>query len=431
MTQSNLYHIETNAIHGGWSHDTATGARAVPIYQTVAYQFKNTRHAANLFALKEPGYIYSRFTNPTVDALEKRVAALDEGVGAVAVASGLAAIVLSILNLAGAGDEVVSADNLYGGTYGLFRHTFSRLGIQVKFVRSANLKGFQKAITRKTKAIYAESIGNPKLNVTDLEPLAEIAHKHKVPFILDNTVSPYLLQPFKYGVDIAVYSATKFMGGHGVALGGLIVDSGNFSWSVSKFPQLAKADPGSHNLNFVRAFGKQAYVMRTKMSLLRDLGVSIAPFNAFLILQGIETLPMRMRLHSENALKVAQYLKGHKRVLWVRYPGLDTSPENTRAEKYLPQGSGAMIGFGIKGGTCAGKRFIESLELVSHIANIGDTQSMAIHPATTTHKQLSIKQQRETGVSPDYIRLCIGLEHIDDIIGDIDQALKKAYHRMR
>jgi len=417
--------IETLALHGGQEADPATGSRAVPIYQTTSYQFKDTDHAANLFALKEFGNIYSRIMNPTNDVLEKRVALLDGGVGALATASGQAAISLALFNIARAGDEIISADNLYGGTYNLFHYTFPRLGIQVKFVPSNDLQAIRKAITPKTKAVYAESIGNPKLDVADLEGLSRIAHQHGIPLVLDNTVSPYLIRPIDFGVDIVVYSATKFIGGHGTSIGGLIVDSGKFDWTNGKFPLIADPDPSYHGLRFVEALGDLAYIIKARVTLLRDLGPAMSPFNAFLFLQGLETIHLRMPRHSENALAVAQYLEKHPKAAWVNYPGLGSSPEKERARKYLPKGAGAIIGFGIKGGVEAGRKFINSLELVSHLANVGDAKTLAIQPAATTHQQLSAEEQLATGVTPDFIRLSVGLEHIDDIIKDIGQALEK------
>jgi len=419
--------IETLALHGGQEADPTTGARAVPIYQTTSYQFKNTEHAANLFGLSEFGNIYTRLMNPTTDVLEKRVALLDGGVGALAVASGQAAITIALLNIAQAGDEIVSADNLYGGTYNLFHYTLARLGINVRFVKSNDLDAFRKAITPKTKAIYAESLGNPKLDVADIEGIAEIAHKNGIPFVLDNTVSPYLLRPIDFGVDIVVYSATKFIGGHGTSLGGIIVDSGKFDWTNGRFPLIADSDPSYHGINFVEALkpqGNIAYIIKARVALLRDLGPALSPFNAFLLLQGLETLHLRMPCHCANAQAVAQHLEKHPKVSWVNYPGLTSSPECKRAQKYLPKGAGAIIGFGIKGGLEAGKTFINFLELISHLANVGDAKTLAIHPATTTHQQLSAEEQLATGVTPDFIRLSIGLEHIDDIIDDIDQALE-------
>ena len=411
--------IETLALHGGQDADPTTGSRAVPIYQTTSYQFKDTEHAANLFGLKEFGNIYIRLMNPTTDVFEKRMALLDGGVGALAVASGQSAITLALLNIARAGDEIVSADNLYGGTYNLFHYTFSRLGITVNFVKSNDLDALQGAITPKTKAIYAESIGNPKLDVADIEGIAGVAHKNGIPFVLDNTVSPYLLRPIDFGVDI---------GGHGTSLGGVIVDSGKFDWTNGKFPLIADPDPSYHGINFVEALkpmGNIAYITKARVSLLRDLGPALSPFNAFLFLQGLETIHLRMIRHSENALAVAGYLEKHPKVSWVNYPGLKSSPEQQRVKKYLPKGAGAILGFGIKGGVEAGKKFIESLELISHLANVGDAKTLAIHPATTTHQQLSAEEQLATGVTPDFIRLSIGIEHIDDIIADIEQALTK------
>ncbi len=421
--------IETLALHGGQEADSATGARAVPIYQTTSYQFKNTDHAANLFALKEFGNIYSRIMNPTNDVLEKRMALLDGGVGALAVASGQAAVTIALLNIARAGDEIVSADNLYGGTYNLFHYTFPRLGIAVKFVPSNNLKAMDEAITSKTKAIYAESIGNPKLDVADLEGLSGVAHQNGIPLVLDNTVSPYLLRPIDFGVDIVVYSATKFIGGHGTSIGGIIVDSGKFDWTHGKFPLITDPEPSYHGLDFVKALkplGNIAYIIKARVTLLRDLGPAMSPFNAFLFLQGLETLHLRLPRHAENALAVAEYLEKHPGVSWVNYPGLKSSPEKDRVKRYLPKGAGAILGIGIKGGVEAGKKFIDSLQLLSHLANVGDAKTLAIHPATTTHQQLSAEEQKATGVTPDFIRLSIGLEHVDDILEDIGQALQKA-----
>jgi O-acetylhomoserine (thiol)-lyase len=418
--------IETLALHGGQDADPTTGSRAVPIYQTTSYQFKDTEHAANLFGLKEFGNIYTRLMNPTTDVFEKRMALLDGGVGALAVASGQSAITLALLNIARAGDEIVSADNLYGGTYNLFHYTFPRLGITVNFVKSNDLDALQSAITPKTKAIYAESIGNPKLDMVDIEGIAGVAHKNGIPFVLDNTVSPYLLRPIDFGVDIVVYSATKFIGGHGTSLGGVIVDSGKFDWTNGKFPLIADPDQSYHGLNFVEALkpmGNIAYITKARVSLLRDLGPALSPFNSFLFLQGLETIHLRMPRHSENALAVAGYLEKHPKVGWVNYPGLKSNPEKQRVKKYLPKGAGAILGFGIKGGAEAGKKFIESLEFISHLANVGDAKTLAIHPATTTHQQLSAEEQLATGVTPDFIRLSIGIEHIDDIIADIEQAL--------
>jgi O-acetylhomoserine (thiol)-lyase len=421
--------VESLCLHGGQESDPATGARAVPIYQTTSYQFKSTQHAADLFALKEFGNIYTRLMNPTTDVLERRIALLEGGVGALGVASGQSAITLALLNIAQAGDEIVSADNLYGGTYTLFHYTFAKLGIKVRFVKSNDLQGFRRAVNSRTKAIYAESIGNPKLDVADIEGLSQVAHKNGVPLVVDNTVSPYLLRPFDFGADIVVYSATKFIGGHGTSLGGLVVDSGKFDWTSGKFPSIAADDPSYHGLNFVKALkklGNIAYIIKLRVTLLRDIGAVMAPFNAFLFLQGLETLHLRMPRHCENALAVARFLEKDPRVSWVNYPGLLTSPERLRSRKYLRKGAGAIIGFGIRGGLKAGRKFIDSLQLVSHLANVGDAKTLAIHPATTTHQQLSAKEQLATGVTPDFIRLSVGLENVQDILADIDSALKKS-----
>lgn len=421
--------VETLALHGGQEPDPATGSRAVPIYQTTSYQFKDSDHAANLFGLKEFGNIYTRIMNPTNEVLEKRVALLDGGIGALATASGQAAISLALLTIARAGDEIVSADNLYGGTYNLFHYTFPRLGIVVRFVPSNDLEAVRKAVTPRTKAVYAESVGNPKLDVADLEGLSRVAHQHRIPLVLDNTVSPYLMRPMDFGADIVVYSATKFIGGHGTSIGGLIVDSGKFEWTNGKFPLISDPDPSYHGIRFVEALkplGNLAYILKARVTLLRDLGPAMSPFNAFLFLQGLETIHLRMPRHCENALAVARFLKRHPKVSWVNYPGLDSSPERERVKKYLPRGAGAILGFGIQGGVEAGKKFIDSLELISHLANVGDAKTLAIQPAATTHQQLSPAEQLATGVTPDFIRLSVGLEHIDDILNDIEQALEKA-----
>ncbi|NWF55526.1 MAG: O-acetylhomoserine aminocarboxypropyltransferase/cysteine synthase [Syntrophaceae bacterium] len=421
--------VETLALHGGQEPDPATGSRAVPIYQTTSYQFKDSDHAANLFGLKEFGNIYTRIMNPTNEVLEKRVALLDGGIGALATASGQAAISLALLTIARAGDEIVSADNLYGGTYNLFHYTFPRLGIVVRFVPSNDLEAVRKAVTPRTKAVYAESVGNPKLDVADLEGLSRVAHQHGIPLVLDNTVSPYLMRPMDFGADIVVYSATKFIGGHGTSIGGLIVDSGKFEWTNGKFPLISDPDPSYHGIRFVEALkplGNLAYILKARVTLLRDLGPAMSPFNAFLFLQGLETIHLRMPRHCENALAVARFLKIHPKVSWVNYPGLDSSPERERVKKYLSRGAGAILGFGIQGGVEAGKKFIDSLELISHLANVGDAKTLAIQPAATTHQQLSPEEQLATGVTPDFIRLSVGLEHIDDILNDIEQALEKA-----
>ena len=428
MTNAQTHHPDTVLLHGGQIPDPTTGARAVPIYQTTSYQFRDTDHAANLFALKEFGNIYTRLMNPTTDVLEKRMAELDGGIGALAAASGQSAVTMALLNIASAGDEIVSADNLYGGTYSLFHYTFARLGINVKFVPSNDLGALNKAIGPKTKAVYAESIGNPKLDVADVEGISAVAHKHGIPLVIDNTVSPYLFRPIQHGADIVAYSATKFIGGHGTSIGGIIVDSGKFDWTNGKFPTISGPEPAYHGLDFVEALkplGNLAYIIKARTILLRDLGPAMSPFNAFLFLQGLETLHLRIVRHSENALAVAKYLEKHPKVRWVLYPGLDSSTEKARVAKYLPRGAGAILGFGVEGGHEGGRRFIDGLKLISHLANVGDAKTLAIHPASTTHQQLSSEEQAATGVTPDYVRLSVGIEHIDDILADIEESLKK------
>ncbi len=426
--------IDTQAIHAGQeSPDPATGARAVPIYQTTSYVFKDTEHAANLFALKEFGNIYSRIMNPTTDVFEKRMAAIEGGTGALAVASGQAAETLALLAITKSDDEIVSANNLYGGSYQLFHYTFPKVFCRfVKFVDSTKPEEFKKAITEKTRAIYAETIGNPKLDVPDFEAIAKIAHDAGIPFIVDNTVGTGLVRPIDYGADIVVLSATKFVGGHGTSIGGVIVDSGNFNWDNGKFPDFTEPDPSYHGLKFWDAFGNVpgmgniAFIIKVRVELLRDIGPCLSPFNSFLFLQGLETLPLRQRKHSENALAIAKFLKGHPLASWVNYPGIEDHPSHALAKKYLGDSFGALVGFGIKGGLEAGKRFINSVELLSHLANIGDAKSLVIHPASTTHQQLTRAEQEATGVTEDYIRLSIGLEDVEDIKEDIDQALNKA-----
>jgi len=420
---------ESLVVHGGQEPDPVTGSRAVPIYQTTSYQFRDTDHAADLFGLKEFGNIYTRLMNPTTDVFEKRIALLEGGVGALAVASGQSAITLSILNIARAGDEIVASRNLYGGTYTLFSHTLPSLGVKVEFVDPDNFSEVQGAITDKTKAVYTESLGNPRGNVADLEKLSDIAHEAGIPLIVDNTLTPYILRPFDFGADIVVYSATKFLGGHGTSIGGVIVDSGKFDWSGGKFPLLSEPDPSYHGVNFIEALtpmGNIAYIIKARVTLLRDLGPAISPFNSFQILQGIETLHLRMERHCENALKVAQFLETQSEVEWVNYPGLESSSEKVRAEKYLTNGAGAIIGFGIRGGMEAGRKFINSLKLISHLANVGDAKTLAIHPASTTHQQLSEEEQLGAGVTPEFIRLSIGIENVNDIIDDIKSALEAA-----
>jgi len=417
--------FDSIALHGGQLPDPATGARAVPIYQTTSYVFKDTTHAANLFALKEFGNIYTRIMNPTWAVLEERVAALEGGVAALATASGQAAETLAILNIAQAGDQIVSSASLYGGTYNLFHHTFPKLGIEAVFVDPADPENFRQGITPRTKLIFAETLGNPKNDMLDIEAVAKVAHEAGIPLIIDNTVAtPYLCRPFEWGADIVIHSLTKFLGGHGTSIGGIIVDSGNFDWTNGKFPALVEPDPSYHNLEFVETFGKLAYIIKVRVQLLRDLGPALSPFNAFLVLQGVETLSLRVQRHCDNALKVAQFLEHHPAVTWVNYPGLASHPTHALAKEYLQHGFGAIMGFGIKGGLQAGIKFINALRLLSHLANIGDAKSLVIHPASTTHQQLTPAEQLETGVTEDYVRLSIGLENIEDIIADIDQALQ-------
>ena len=427
------YRQDTLAIHAGQeTPEPTTGARAVPIYQTTSYVFKDTEHAANLFALREFGNIYSRIMNPTNDVFEKRIAALEGGTGALAVSSGQAAETLALLNITQVGDEIVSANNLYGGTYQLFHYTFPKLGRSVKFVDSTKPEQFKNAITDRTRAIYAETIGNPKLDVPDFETIAKIAHDAGIPLVVDNTVGVGLVRPIDYGADIIATSATKFIGGHGTSIGGIIVDAGKFNWGNGKFPEFTEPDPSYHGLKFWDVFGNfpglgnVAFIIKARVQLLRDLGPALSPFNSFLFLQGLETLPLRQKKHSENALAVATFLKSHPLVSWVSYPGLADHPSHALASKYLKGNYGALVGFGIKGGLEAGKKFINAVELLSHLANIGDAKSLVIHPASTTHQQLTRDEQEETGVTEDYIRLSVGLEDVEDIKEDIDQALRKA-----
>jgi O-acetylhomoserine (thiol)-lyase len=423
--------LDTIAVHAGQEHpDPATGARSVPIYQTASYVFRDTEHAANLFALKELGNIYTRLMNPTTDVFEKRVAAIEGGTGALAVASGQAAISLALLTITRVGDEIISANNLYGGTYELFHYTFPKLGRTVKFVDSSKPEEFKKAITSKTRAVYAETIGNPKLDIPDFEAIAKIAHSAGIPFVVDNTVGVGIIAPIECGADITVLSATKYICGNGSSLGGVIVDSGKFNWNNGKFPEFTEPDPSYHGVKFWDAFGNfpglgnVALVFKARVQLLRDVGPALSPFNAWLFIQGLETLPLRQRKHSENALKVAEFLQKHPLVSWVNYPGLQSHPSHKLAKKYLVDNYGGLVGFGIKGGKGSGKRLIESVKLFSHLANIGDTKSLIIHPASTTHQQLTAEEQAATGVTEDYIRLSIGIEDAEDIIEDLDQALK-------
>lgn len=422
------YAPETVAVHGGQVADPATNARAVPIYQTTSYLFNDADHAANLFALKEFGNIYTRIMNPTADVLEKRIAELEGGVGALAVSSGQAAETLAILNLTHPGDEIVSANSLYGGTWNLFSTTFPKLGISVKYVDPIDPENFRGAITSKTKAIFAETVGNPKLDTLDIEAVANIAHEAGIPLIVDNTLpSPHLMTPFAHGADIIVHSATKFIGGHGTSIGGLIVDSGKFDWTNGNFPDFTEPDPSYHGVVYTEALGPLAYIVKARVQLLRDIGPALSPFNAFLFLQGLETLHLRMERHSENAVAVAKYLEAHPKINWVWYPGLESHPNHEVARKYHHRGLyGAIIGFGINGGREAGKRFINNVKLLSLLANVGDAKSLVIHPATTTHSQLTPEEQLQTGVTEDFVRLSIGIENVDDIIADIEAALNEA-----
>jgi O-acetylhomoserine (thiol)-lyase len=419
--------FETRALHAGQVADPTTGSRAVPIYQTTSYVFNSTEHAANLFGLREFGNIYTRLMNPTTDVLEQRIASLEGGVGALAFASGQAAETAAILNIASAGDNIVSTTSLYGGTYNLFHYTLPKLGITVKFVES-NAEAVAAAIDDNTKAVYSETIGNPDLLTLDIRAVADAAHAAGVPLILDNTIpTPYLVRPFEHGADIVVHSLTKFIGGHGTSLGGIIVDSGNFDWAASgRFPDLTEPDPSYHGVAYVPAVGPLAYIIKARVQGIRDTGAAISPFNSFLILQGVETLPVRMERHSQNALAVAKFLNEHPKVSWVNYPGLPGHPAYETAQKYWHQGLyGAILGFGVRGGLEAGKTVIENVQLFSHLANIGDAKSLIIHPATTTHSQLTEEEQVSTGVTPDFIRVSVGLETVGDLIADLEQALAK------
>ncbi len=426
MADQQFTGFETLALHGGQVADPTTGARAVPIYQTTSYVFRNTEHAQALFALQEPGNIYTRIMNPTSDVLEQRIALLEGGVGALALASGQAAETLAIMNLAEKGDNILSATSLYGGTYNLFHYTLPKYGIDVKFHDPDDPEEFIAQIDDRTRAVFLESVGNPRLNIPDLEAIAKLAHDHGVPVIVDNTVpTPYLLRPFEWGCDIVVHSATKFLGGHGTSIGGLIVDSGKFDWAASgRFSNFTTPDPSYHGLRFAD-LGELGFIIKVRVQLLRDLGPALSPFNAFLFLQGIETLSLRLDRHCQNALGVVRFLTEHPRVDWINYPGLPSHPSYKLAQKYMPKGQGALIGFGIKGGREAGRKFIDNLQLFSHLANIGDAKSLAIHPASTTHSQLSPDEQVVTGTTDDYVRLSVGLETLDDLLADLDNALSK------
>ena len=415
----------TKAIHAGHTPDPTTHSRAVPLYQTSSYTFDNTRHAADLFGLRQFGNIYTRIMNPTTEVLENRVAALEGGVGALAVASGQAAETLTILTLAQAGDEIVASAELYGGTVSLFSHTLKKMGITVRFVSPHDMDAWEAAVNDHTKAFFVETIGNPKLDIVDIAAIAAIGRRHGIPLVVDNTVTtPFLLRPFDHGAAIVIHSATKFIGGHGTSIGGIIVDGGNFDWAASgRFPAFLEPDPSYHGLKFVEAFGNLAFILRARVLGLRDMGATLSPFNAWMFLQGLETLHLRMERHSENGLAVARYLEAHPCVSWVRYPGLASSPTHGLVGKYLPKGQGALVGFGIKGGQASAVKFIESLRLFSHLANIGDAKSLVIHPASTTHEQLSAAEQEAAGVTPDFIRLSVGIEDIQDIVDDLDYGL--------
>ncbi|TCZ77126.1 homocysteine synthase [Paenibacillus albiflavus] len=426
MSQERNFGFDTLAVHAGQEIDPTTLSRAVPLYMTTSYAFRDTDHAANLFALKEAGNIYTRLMNPTSDVFEKRIAALEGGAAALAVASGQAAITYAILNIAGAGDEIVSGKSLYGGTYNLFAITLAKLGITVKFVDPSDPENFRAAITDKTKAVYAETIGNPKGDVLDIEAVANIAHENGLPLIVDNTFpSPYLLRPIEHGADIVVHSATKFIGGHGTSIGGVIVDSGKFDWKQNdKFPGLTEPDPSYNGVVYADAVGPVAYIIKARVQLLRDMGAAISPFNSFMLLQGLETLHLRMERHSSNALKVAEFLEANGAVEWVNYSGLPSHASHELAKKYLPKGQGAIMTFGLKGGIEAGRKLIHSVKLFSHLANVGDSKSLIIHPASTTHQQLTEEEQIGAGVNPGLIRLSIGTEDINDIIYDLEQAIR-------
>ena len=417
--------IETLLLHAGHTPDPSSLSRAVPIYQTSSYVFKSSEHAANLFGLKEFGNIYTRLMNPTTDVLEQRLAALDGGVGALAVASGQAAITYAVLNIAQAGQNIISTNYLYGGTYNLFHYTLPKLGITVKFVDSSDPENIRQAIDENTRLVYTESVGNPKNNVDDFEAIGKITQAAGIPFIVDNTVTtPYLFRPLDHGADIVVYSLTKFIGGHGTSIGGAVVDGGKFPWNNGKFPELTEPDPSYHGLRYWEALGNLSYILKMRLTLLRDTGACLSPFNSFQFIQGLETLHVRLARHVENARIVAAWLEKHPAVSWVNYPGLASHKDHERARKYLPKGEGAIIGFGIKGGLEAGRAFIDNVKLLSHLANIGDAKSLVIHPASTTHQQLSEEEQIASGVTSDFIRLSIGLENVDDIMADIQQALE-------
>ncbi|MGI6686562.1 MAG: homocysteine synthase [Bacillota bacterium] len=422
------FKFDTLQVHAGQTADPTTGSRAVPIYQTTSYVFRDAEHASKLFSLEESGNIYTRIMNPTTDVFEQRIAALEGGVGALALASGSAAVTYAILNIAGAGDEIISASTLYGGTYNLFANTLPRLGIKTIFVDPDEPENFRQAVNEKTKAIYIETLGNPGINITDIEAVAAIAHENGIPLIIDNTFgTPYLIRPIEFGADIVIHSATKFLGGHGTSIGGVVVDSGKFDWAKSgRFPELTEPDPSYHGMKYAEALGPLAYITKLRVQLLRDMGACISPFNSFLLLQGLETLSLRVEKHVANAKKIAQYLDEHPSVTWVNYPSLPSSKYYPLAQKYLPKGSGSIFTFGIKGGIEAGRKFIDHVKIFSLLANVADAKSLVIHPGSTTHSQLSEEEQISAGVSPDMVRLSIGIEDVDDLIWDLDQALEKA-----
>src|SRR5271170_5023209 len=423
--EDRVFGFSTRALHAGHRPDAETGSRAVPIYQTTSYVFEDTEHAANLFNLQRFGNIYTRIMNPTTAVFEERMASLERGVGALAVSSGQAAQFIAITSLLGAGDEIVASKALYGGTYTQFDVSFRRLGINTTFVDPDDADNFRRAITPRTRLIYGETIGNPLLNVLDIEAVAAVAHAANLPLMIDNTfASPYLCRPIEHGADIVVHSATKFIGGHGTSIGGVIVDSGKFPWERGTFPQMLEPSKGYHGIRFHETFGDFAYIMKARVEGLRDYGPAVSPFNSFLFIQGLETLKLRMEAHSRNAIDVALFLSNHPQVGWVNYPGLPSSRYHTHAQKYLPRGAGAIMSFGIRGGLAAGRRFIESLQLFSHLANVGDAKSLVIHPASTTHQQLGPEERLAGGVSDDLVRLSIGLEEIEDILWDLDQALE-------
>ncbi len=425
-TSTRKFGFATRQLHAGYAPDPTTGSRAVPLYQTTSYQFKSTEHAANLFALKELGNIYTRLMNPTTDVLEQRIAALEGGVGALAASSGHAAQAQAIFTLCHAGDHIVSSSRLYGGTYNQFAYTLPKLGINVTFVDPHDPQAFEKAICPNTKILYGETLGNPDLSVFPFEEVAEIAKKYRLVLFIDNTfATPYLFRPFEWGANVVTHSTTKFIAGHGTSLGGIIVDGGNYDWGNGKFANFNEPDPSYHGLVYstLTQVGLPPFITKARVHALRDIGACQSPFNSWQTLQGIETLSLRVERHVQNTQAVAEYLESHPKVAWVKYPGLKSHPDYQRAQRYLPRGAGAVLGFGIKGGAAAGKKFIESLQLFSHLANVGDAKSLAIHPATTTHSQLTPEQQLSAGVSPDFIRLSIGLEDIDDILWDLDQAL--------